>query len=211
MSSPALVTFDIFGTVLDWRSGLIAAVRNAGGELSEHAFEDVIAYQARMEQAGPYRSYAEILAESLVRVAKVDHPASREIAANAGRWPLYPDAADGIRTLMRLAPCVAMTNSDQTHGADVQKQLGFRLNGWICAEDVRCYKPAPEFWKAVSSRRGVAFGPDWWHVSAYADYDMETASKFGLTTVFVERPHCVWGPSTLVAPDLRAVAALVRT
>ena len=211
MSTPALVTLDIFGTVLDWRAGLIASAREAGVELSERAFEDVIGYQARMERAGPYRSYAEILAESLVRVARIGQTASRDIAANAGRWPLFPDAADGIRTLMRLAPCVAMTNSDQTHGADVQKQLGFRLNGWICAEDVRCYKPAPEFWNAVSSRRGVAFGPEWWHVSAYADYDMETASKFGLTTVFVERPHCVWGPSTLTAPDLRAVAALVRT
>jgi FMN phosphatase YigB (HAD superfamily) len=104
-----------------------------------------------------------------------------------------------------------MTNSDQSHGADVQKQLGFRMNGWICAEDVRCYKPAPEFWRAVSSRRSVPFGPDWWHVSAYADYDMETAAKLGLTTVFVERPHCVWGPSTWTASDLRAVAGLVRT
>ena len=210
MSTPALVTFDIFGTVLDWRTGLITAVRAAGFELNEHAFDEVIAFQARMEQAAPYRPYAEILAESLERVAHVGRAASRDIAAKAGRWPLFPDAADGIRTLMRLAPCVAMTNSDQAHGVDVQTQLGFRLNGWVCAEDVRCYKPAPEFWNAVSSRRNTPFGPEWWHVSAYADYDMETASKLGLTTVFVERPHCVWGPSTLSAPDLRAVAALVR-
>lgn len=210
MSTPALVTFDVFGTVIDWRAGLKESARESGVEVSDHAFEEVIAYQARVER-GPYRSYTEILAESLVRVARMGRAAANAVAAKAGRWPLFPDAADGIRTLMRLAPCVAMTNSDQTHGVDVQKQLGFRLNGWICSEDVRCYKPAPEFWTAVGARRNVPFGPDWWHVSAYADYDMETASKLGLTTVFVERPHCVWGPSTLSAPDLRAVAALVRT
>lgn len=210
MSTPSLFTIDVFGTVVDWRAGLTEAARDAGVELDERAFEDVIAYQARVE-CGPYRTYSEILAESLVRVARMGREGAQRVAAHAGRWPLFPDAADGLRTLMRLAPCVAMTNSDQCHGADVQKQLGFRLNAWICAEDVRCYKPAPEFWRAVSSRRSVPFGPGWWHVSAYADYDMETASKLGLTTVFVERPHCVWGPSTWSAPDLRAVAALVRS
>jgi FMN phosphatase YigB (HAD superfamily) len=107
---------------------------------------------------------------------------------------------------MRAAPCVAMTNSDQEHGRQVEDQLGFRLSGWICAEDVRCYKPAAEFWTAVSARRSVPFGPSWWHVSAYADYDLATASRFGLTTVFVDRPHSIWGPSTLVATDLRALA-----
>ena len=90
-----------------------------------------------------------------------------------------------------------------------QNQLGFRLNGWICAEDVRCYKPAPEFWTAVSSRRGVPFGRSWWHVSAYADYDMATAGRLGLTTVFIERNHNVWGPSTMTAPDLRALATML--
>ena len=209
MSTPSLLTFDVFGTVLDWRTGMIDAARAEGVDLTGHAFEDVIGYQALIER-GPYRTYSDILAESLVRVARMGRSAAQRVAGSAGRWPLFPDSADGIRTLMRLAPCVAMTNSDQAHGIDVQKQLGFRMNGWICAEDVRCYKPAPEFWTAVSARRNVAFGPDWWHVSAYADYDMETASKLGLTTVFVERPHKVWGPSNWSAPDLRAVAALIR-
>src|SRR5512134_282163 len=152
MATPVLVTFDVFGTVVDWRAGMTDAAREAGVELGEDAFEDVIAYQAKVER-GPYRSYSEILADSLVTVARMGRDAAQAVAAKAGTWPLFPDAADGIRTLMRLAPCVAMTNSDQQHGLQVQKQLGFRMNGWICAEDVRCYKPAREFWTAVSSRR----------------------------------------------------------
>jgi hypothetical protein len=42
---------------------------------------------------------------------------------------------------MAIAPCVAMTNGDRAHGAQVQAALGFDLSSWICAEDVRCYKP----------------------------------------------------------------------
>jgi hypothetical protein len=46
-------------------------------------------------------------------------------------------------------------------------------------------------------------------VSAYADYDMQTAARLGLTTVFIERDHNVWGPSSLTAPDLRALAGML--
>lgn len=208
MDRPALLTFDIFGTVLDWRQGLVDAAAAHGIDVDDRRFQAVIDHQARAE-SGPYRSYAEIAAESLVSVLRMPKKIARTIAEEAGAWPLFPDAADGLRALMRIAPCVAMTNSDQSHGKQVQDRLGFRLNGWICAEDVRCYKPAPEFWTAVSSRRGVPFGKSWWHVSAYADYDMATAGRLGLTTVFIERDHNVWGPSAMTAPDLRALAVML--
>ena len=208
MDRPSLLTFDVFGTVLDWRQGLVDAAAAQGIDVDDRRFQAVIDHQARAE-SGPYRSYAEIAAESLVQVLRMPKKIARTIAEEAGAWPLFPDAAYGLRALMRIAPCVAMTNSDQSHGKQVQDQLGFRLNGWICAEDVRCYKPAPEFWTAVSSRRGVPFGKSWWHVSAYADYDMATAGRLGLTTVFIERDHNVWGPSTMTAPDLRALATML--
>ena len=203
--NPSLMTFDIFGTVIDWRRGLTEAAQAHGVDVGEREFQAVIDFQAAAESRA-FRPYTDILAESLVKVLRMDRKASRAVAADAGRWPLFPDSADGLRTLMRRVPCVAMTNSDQEHGRDAQNALGIRLSGWICAEDVRCYKPAPEFWSAVSARRNVPFGPDWWHVSAYADYDLAAAARFGLTTVFVQRPHSVWGPSTLAVTDLRALA-----
>src|SRR5512142_1320663 len=110
---------------------------------------------------------------------------------------------------MRVAPCVAMTNSDRAHGAEVQAALGFELSAWICAEEVGCYKPDPRFWRAVSARLGVEPGPSWWHVSAYADYDGEAAAALGLTTVCVERPHSRPGPAAHEVADLLELAALL--
>ena len=210
MDRPRLVTLDVFGTLIDWRAGLVAAAAAKGVTVGDEEFQAVVDHQA-LAEAETYRPYADIVTDSLVRVLGMGRSAARAIAAEAGTWPLFPDAADGLRALMRIAPCVAMTNSDQVHGRQVQEQLGFRLNGWICAEDVRCYKPASEFWTAVASRRGVEFGSDWWHVSAYADYDMETAGRLGLTTVFIPRPHNVWGPSSLTTPDLRALAVMIAS
>ena len=73
---------------------------------------------------------------------------------------------------MRLTRCAAMTNSDREHGEQVQEQLGFRLNDWLCAEESRVYKPAPAFWRVMARRAGIEPGPHWWHASAYADYDL---------------------------------------
>ncbi|HEY2030342.1 MAG TPA: HAD family hydrolase [Myxococcales bacterium] len=195
-----LITFDIFGTVLDWRRGL--------ARLSDREFDRVIDRQAELE-AGPFRSYTEIVAQSLIDVARFDAVSAARHGAEAGFWPLFPDSTEALRKLRTLAPCAAITNSDRSHGEDVQSQLGFRLDGWICAEEVRAYKPDERMWQATSKKLGVPFGRDWWHVSAYADYDLETARKLGLTCVFVERPHSRPGAADFAVRDLAELAALV--
>jgi 2-haloacid dehalogenase len=106
--------------------------------------------------------------------------------------------------------CAAITNSDRAPGAQVQAQLGFPLDGWICAEEVRAYKPDPGMWRAASRQMGVLPGRDWWHVSAYADYDHATARALGLTCVFVRRPHSRPGPADVTVDDLFQLADLAQ-
>jgi 2-haloacid dehalogenase len=195
---PSLLTFDIFGTVVDWRKGL-----------GERDFERLVDVQGDLEQAR-FRRYAEIVAESLVRVRGLDVVSAARIGAEVGTWPLFPDSRDALRRIQRVAPCVATTNSDRAHGEQMQAQLGFRLAGWICAEEVRAYKPDRRIWEAASRKVGAPFGPAWWHVSAYADYDLRTARELGLTCVFVQRPHSRPGTADVTVPDLAALADLVE-
>ena len=204
---PTLITFDIFGTVLDWRTGLEETCRAAGRPLQGADFDRVVDAQAELEK-GDFRDYASITRNSLVDVLGLDPDKAAKIAAAVGQWPLYADAGT-LRPLMAIAPCAAMTNSDRRHGEDVQAQLGFRLNAWLCAEDVRTYKPDPEFWHWMGRLRGVEPGSAWWHVSAYADYDLQIANDLGLTTVFVQRPHARPGPASHVVDDLPALLSLL--
>ena len=132
------------------------------------------------------------------------------IAANVGKWQLFPDSRDALRRLRRVAPCAATTNSDRAHGEQVQEQLGFALDGWICAEEVRAYKPDRRIWEAASRKMGRPFDRAWWHVSAYADYDLRTARDLGLTSVFVQRPHSRAGLADVTVSDLTALAELVE-
>ena len=202
---PGLLTFDVFGTVLDWRQGLRRSLRHHGVDLTPADFDRVIDIQADLE-SGKFRPYTSIVASSLVRALGIPLETARRIGDEAGSWPLYPDSREALRRLRRIAPCVASTNSDQKHGRQVERELGFDLDGWICAEEVRCYKPDPAFWRHVSSRRGFPFDAGWWHVSAYADYDLDTARRLGLTGVFVSRPHARPGPADFHVRDLAELA-----
>jgi 2-haloalkanoic acid dehalogenase type II len=206
---PELLTFDVFGTVLDWRRGLAEAVAAQGRPLRDGEFDRIVDRQGAIEQESLFRTYAEITALSLVDVLGLGVAAAVHVGEHVGRWPPYPDAPAALRRLMAVAPCVATTNSDRAHGEDVQRGLGLRLSAWVCAQDVRCYKPDPEFWRHVAQRLGVELGPAWWHVSAYADYDLEVAARLGLTTVFVDRPHARPGPATHSVRDLTELASLV--
>jgi 2-haloalkanoic acid dehalogenase type II len=203
------LTFDIFGTVLDWRAGLARDCAAAGRPLAPAEFDQIVDRQAEIE-AGPYLTYSEITRRSLIDVIGLDDAAATRIGASVGHWPLYPDSARALGRLMKHARCVAMTNSDRAHGEQVQGHLGFRLSEWVCAEDVRRYKPDPAFWETVAAR-GIAAPGGWWHVSAYADYDLAAASRFGLTTVFVNRPHARPGPATHAVADLDQLADRVAS
>ena len=205
--APELITFDIFGTVLDWRTGLERACGDADRPLRAGEFDRIVDRQGELEQ-GEFLSYAEITRRSLVGVIGLSDEAAAEIGADVGRWPLYADSREALRALTLIAPCAAMTNSDRAHGEQMQEQLGFRLSDWLCSEEARVYKPHPAFWHIMARRRGIEPGPRWWHVSAYADYDLAVANSLGLTTVFVERPHARPGTATHSVRDLAGIAAL---
>src|SRR5438309_12103653 len=90
-----LLTFDIFGTVVDWRRGLAEAI---GRPLLDEEFDRVIDHQGRAEQ-GAYRRYRALGAESFAEVLKLDAAQADAIAAALGSWPLCPDAAAAIAPL----------------------------------------------------------------------------------------------------------------
>ena len=72
-----------------------------------------------------------------------------------------------------------------------------------------CYKPNPAFWLHMGRLRGIAPSADWWHVSAYADYDLDVANALGLTTVLVTRPHMRPGAASHMVADLKALVSLL--
>ncbi|MEO6461494.1 MAG: HAD family hydrolase [Candidatus Eisenbacteria bacterium] len=215
LTRPLLLSFDIFGTVIDWRRGLTEACAAVGvpGREAEAAFDAMIDAQGRLEQAAPDRRYRDIVAAGASEVLGLDAVRADTVAATVGAWPAYPDCAPALHRLARFAPLVALTNSDRDHGASVRAALGADVTWthWLCAEDTGMYKPDPGMWDACATATGMPGGRGWWHVSAYADYDLEEAVSRGLSTVYVERPHRRPGPALWTVPDLTALARVVES
>ncbi len=208
--TPALLTFDIFGTVVDWTRGLREALEAAGSPASDDDIERIIHWQEAAEQQAPFRPYREIASRSLVEVMALDEAAAHAVGSAMGAWPLFEDSVIGLGRLVRLAPCIAMTHGDRAQRVQLERQLGFELFDWMCAEDLECYKPSPAFWHETARRLGIDYGRDWWHVSAYSDSDLEVARGLGLTCVFVRRRHSRAGPAHVSVPDLGALADRIQ-
>jgi len=211
---PRLLSFDVFGTVVDWRRGLLAALGRQGVLAPEAAFDEIIDAQALAESGvnagdGEFSSYRQIAARSLEQELGLTPAAAGEIADGIGAWPVFADSPGGLRQLMAAVPCVATTNSDYAHREPVERQLGGPLSAWVCSEELRLYKPDPRFWEQTAERLGAPLARDWWHVSAYADYDLETARRLGLTTVFVGRPHARPGAADHRVSDLLELCRLI--
>ncbi len=216
LPAPSLISFDIFGTVVDWRRGLTDALAAVDVSLPwdpDHAagFDAVIDAQGRIEQEHPGRSYRSIVAASLVDVLELPVAQADAVAATVGDWPPFPEASLALSRLSRIAPLVALTNSDVDHGGRVRARLGVSWAHWLCAGETGLYKPDPRVWDACARRTGVPGGREWWHVSAYADYDLGEAIRRGLTTVLVTRPHHRPARADVTVMDLAALATRLES
>ncbi len=80
----------------------------------------------------------------------------------------------------------------------------------LCSEKTRRYKAGPEIWQDMGRLRGIRPEPDWWHVSAYADYNLRVDNDLGLTTVFVDRSHSRPGTASHTVQYLTELLALLR-
>ena len=206
---PQFITFDIFGTVVDWRAGLELACKAADRPLVPGEFDRLVDAQGRL-QKGEFLPYTEVTVRSLTEVLSVSVAVASRITESIGTWPFYSESANALAELIEIVPCAAMTNSDHVHGEQIQERLGFRLAEWLCAEETGVYKPDVRFFQAMAARRDTVLGKDWWHVSAYADYDLAQANHLGLSTVFVNRPHSRPGAATYRVEDLRELIRLVH-
>lgn len=197
MERYAAFTFDCFGTLVDWRRGMRAALRALPALGADAARADeLIAARERAEQSlqrGPFAPYREILAQSLSRawretLGRELPPEQAAAFADAqADWPAFPDAPGALARLARLAPLALLSNSDpEPLRACAERQLRAPIALYVDAARAGSYKPAPGHWRAALAVLG-AEPARVLHVSAYAYYDLRPAHALGFRTAFVAR------------------------
>jgi 2-haloacid dehalogenase len=194
------VSFDCYGTLIDWESGLLAGLRavlDAHGVERDRAPDDeVLERYATAEaalEAGPYRTYREILGRSLVEVGRAFGviPSPTEIARFGGSvvdWPPFPDSAGALARLKASFRLGVLTNCDDDLFAASNRRLGVDFDWIVTAQQAGGYKPRLENFELLFERLAIP-RERILHVAQSLFHDHVPAKALGLSTVWIDRRH----------------------
>jgi 2-haloacid dehalogenase len=202
-----LLTFDCYGTLIDWEAGILSALHRilaAHGKQTDDAtllklYGD---FEQRSEQ-DPFRPYREVL-ESVVRqfgtrLGFTPTPAqARSLPGSLPTWKPWPDTVAALRQLKTRFRLAVLSNVDDDLFAATRPQLGVDFDEVITAQQARAYKPSLKFFELALSRVHAP-AHRVLHVAQSIYHDIVPAQSLGLATVWVNRPS--------VRPGLGAVKA----
>jgi 2-haloacid dehalogenase len=211
MDVRALV-FDVFGTVVDWRSGVAREVRRLlGDDVDALAVADAWRgrYAPSMDRVRrgelPWTPLDELHRTSLDELLPefgldgVDPATRAELVLAWHRLDPWPDAVPGLTRLARRHVVAPMSNGNIALIVDMAKRAGLPWDVVLGAEVVRHYKPDPEVYDAAP--RLLALAPEQVMMVAAHVEDLVSARARGLRTAYVHRPDEFGGRVTPPADD----------
>ncbi len=212
-----IITFDCYGTLVDWEAGISSAIseaaRLAGVDVREG---DVMQAYLQVEptvQAAEYRCYREILAETASRTTRllgwtVESEHAGFLADSLKGWSLFADTNPALEQLKadgyRLG---ILSNIDDDLLAGTLEHFTVDFDLLVTAESVRSYKPAlAHFLKARESLAGTS----WLHAAQSYFHDVRPACELGIPVVWVNRNRDE--PTELMRPtgEVGSLAGLVE-
>jgi len=222
----AWLTFDCYGTLIDWESGILTALKPV---LAVHtkALSDpeLLALYGRLEaeaEQGEYRRYREVLRQVVRDVGDRlgFSPSAAELdslSESLPRWQPFPDTVAALRRLKARHKLAIISNVDDDLFAYTKRHLGIDLDDVITAQQARSYKPSLNNFQLALRR--IAVPPySVLHVAQSVYHDVAPAKSLGISTVWVNRQAGKPGAGAtkistaqpdIEVPDLKTLADLM--
>ncbi len=190
----SVITFDCYGTLIDWETGIWEAFRGAaatdGARLDRG--EVLAAYHAiePMVESGTFRPYRDVLRETARRVAAecgwtISPPRAAFLPESLGRWPPFPDTATALTRLAGRFRLGILSNVDEDLLEETLERLDCEFDFWVTADRVESYKPDLAHFEAARPFVGDSAG--WLHAAQSLFHDVAPANTLGLPVVWVNR------------------------
>lgn len=202
------LTFDVYGTVVDWRGSLLVHLRKLGEERGVDIPWDKFVdewkrcYRPGMDAvnsgAVPWRNVNAIYRERLDGLLaesgldNIDEEIKRRISRFWHLCDPWPDVAAELERLKRKYVLATLSNADVAAMIAMARRGAITWDCVLCAEIFRTYKPAPEVYLGAADLLGLA--PEEIMMVAAHNYDLKAARSHGMRTAFVARPR-EYGPS----------------
>jgi 2-haloacid dehalogenase len=216
------LTFDCYGTLIDWETGILGVLQ---GVLAGHSVQaddrrllDLYSRLEAEEERGPYKPYREVLRAVMARIASqlAFEPTESDLDAlpgSLGSWPPFPDTVPSLRKLETRYKLVILSNVDDALFAKTAHLLEVPFDDVITAEQVGSYKPSLRNFEFALARLGVDKDRVL-HVAQSLFHDHAPAKSIGLATVRIDRPTLRKGlglalpvevEPDLTVPDLKSL------
>ncbi len=203
------LTFDCYGTLIDWEAGILAGIRPPlaarGIAPPDEELLEVYAVSESALEAGPYQRYREILGRSLREVGAhyglgLDMAEAAAFANSVGAWPAFSDSTEALARLHERFRLGVITNCDDDLFVRSAARLETSFDWVITAQTARSYKPDPHNFEVAFERIGLP--PDRiLHVAQSLFHDHVPAQALGMTTVWIDRRHDRPGPGATLPAD----------
>ncbi len=212
----AALTFDCYGTLVDWERGMRAALGRMPG-CANLDLDRLLADRDVLErelEAGPYLPYREVLQRSLrlaaIRQGHEPSPEEQEVfSTGIGDWPAFPDTARALEELRRRHRLAILSNVDRDQLHATLDRLGVAFDALVTAEDVRSYKPAPLHFEEALRRLDLP-AERVLHVARSPFHDLRPARALGWHAVWITRGTSDPGEeiaADAVFPDLASLVS----
>ena len=190
------LSFDCYGTLIDWETGIKTALEPT---IRDHGLDpnEVIKQFGRTETVVqselPRLAYPEILAEVLRRIGsangiEVTKRTARAFGHSIGEWPSFPDSTEALKRLKKNFRLAILSNVDRASFAKSSRHLGVGFDVIVTAEDVGSYKPNKQNFLDLFDRLGLENRSSLLHVAQSLFHDHQPALALGVETVWIKRP-----------------------
>jgi 2-haloalkanoic acid dehalogenase type II len=195
------LTFDCYGTLIDWESGMIEALKPVTSRLARPLPRDaILSAHARHESAQqrqtPAMRYSELLAVVCRRLAEewqvqVSWDECVSYGNSVKDWPAFPDSAEALAYLRQHYKLVILSNVDNASFAHSNRRLGVAFDAIYTAQDIGSYKPDQRNFDYLLDKLqtlGIGKG-DILHTAESLFHDHGPANRTGLASCWIHRRH----------------------
>ena len=188
------VTFDVYGTLIDWETGIYdafaAEAERDGFTITRDELIPLFYEVQKSIQAGSYELYAEVLRRTAVQIAKklswpLEPSRSGFLPDSVQRWPPFKETKTTLAKLAKKHKVGLIANIDDKLLGQTRRHIPMDFDLVVTAQQVRSYKPDPAHFTECERRIGGKKG--WVHIGSNYYYDVEPCLKKKIPVIWVNR------------------------
>ena len=201
LSQFKILTFDVYGTLIDWESGMVNGLKPLTDQVAIPLSRDDILrarahYESTARRFSPSKKYSELLATVYRRLAEhwrvsVDWEECLTYGRSVPQWPAFDDSAQALGYLKRYFQLAVLTNTDNLSFSGSNERLGVAFDSVMTAEDIGSYKPDDrnfEYMLETLAHRGIS-KDEILHVAESMFHDHQPANQQSLANCWIYRRH----------------------